>query len=89
MAKYRTGYYLEDKNLPDVPLVDVGHQYETHGVVLDASRPGHTHLRKYYPHPHLPIYIPDLDPTNNIAIYSQKQHENLRFVEKYVFKYPP
>ena len=26
--------------LPDVPLVDVGHQYKTNGVVMDASRPG-------------------------------------------------
>ena len=55
-------------NLPDVPLVDDGNQHKTHGVVLDASRPGHTHLRKYNPHPYLLINIPGLDPTNIIAI---------------------
>ena len=59
---------LKINNLPDVPLVDDGHQYKTHRVVLDASRPGHTHLRKYTPQPHLLVYIPGLDPTNIIAI---------------------
>ena len=72
-----------------MPLVDDGHQYKTHRVVLDASRPGHTRLRKYNPHLHLLIYILGLDPTSNIAIYSLNHHENLRLVEENVFKYPP
>ena len=72
-----------------MPLVDDGHQYKTHRVVLDASRPGHTHLRKYTPQPHLLVYIPGLDPTNIIAIYSLKHHKSLRFVENNVLRYPP
>ena len=47
-------------NLPDVPLVDDGHQYKTHRVVLDAI--------KYTSHPQLLIYNPDLDPTKIIII---------------------
>ena len=44
MAKYRTEYYLEDKKLARcaLALVDDGHQYKTHRVVLDVIRPGHT-----------------------------------------------
>ena len=51
-----------------MPLVDDGNQYKTHRVVLDAGRPGHTHLRKYNPHPHLLINTQGLDPINIIAI---------------------
>ena len=51
-----------------MPLVDNGHQYKMHGVVLDASRTVHIHLRKYNSHLQLLIDILGLDPTNIIAI---------------------
>ena len=72
-----------------MPLVDYGHQYRRQGVVLDVSRPGHIHLRKYNPHPYLLIYIQGLDSSNIITIQSPKQPKILRFVKKYIFRYPP
>ena len=55
-----------------MPLVDDGHQHKTHRVVLDASRPGYTHLRKYQPH--LLVYIPGLDQI--LPILSPFNHKN-------------
>ena len=68
-----------------MPLVDDGHQYRRQGVVMDASRPGHIHLRKYNPHPYLLIYIQGLDSFNIITIQSPKQPKILRFIKKKVY----
>ena len=56
---------------------------------MDASTPGHIHLRKYNPHPYLLIYIQGLDSSNSITIQSPKQPKILRFVKKYILRCTP
>ena len=47
----------------DVPLVEEGHQYKTHSIVLGASGKAHT-LQNTLPSPNPLIYLTGSDPGN-------------------------
>ena len=48
----------------DVPLVEEGHQYKTHSIVLAACGQAHTFSQNTLPSPNPLIYLKGLDPGN-------------------------